>query len=126
MKGDTWLSVGLESTLGGNLEVTGSIPPTGKIRNTNYSLTLDQVIINGLRTIYPCGLDKGFSLKFCVGSRVQHEPPEQGQKAYKPKCEYNNEDEDNSPNILGDKNYQTSSQKFRQITCNQFFFMGNK
>ena len=31
-------------------------------------------------------------------------------------CEYNNEDEDNSPNILRDENYQASSQKFTQIS----------
>ena len=31
------------------------------------------------------------------------------------RCEYNNEDEDNSPNTLSGKNYQASSQKFRQI-----------
>ena len=30
-------------------------------------------------------------------------------------CEYNNEDEVNSPNIQTDKIYQASSQKFRQI-----------
>ena len=33
-------------------------------------------------------------------------------------CEYNNKDEDNSLNILSDKNYQTSSQKFRQENVN--------
>ena len=30
-------------------------------------------------------------------------------------CEYNNKDENNCPNTLNDKNYQASSQKFRQI-----------
>ena len=34
------------------------------------------------------------------------------------RCEYNNEDEDNSPNIWSDKNHQTLSQKFTQ-TKNQ-------
>ena len=31
------------------------------------------------------------------------------------RCTYNNEDEDNSPNILTDKNYQASSQKLKQF-----------
>ena len=30
-------------------------------------------------------------------------------------CEYNNNDEDNSPKTLNDKHKQASSQKFRQI-----------
>ena len=30
--------------------------------------------------------------------------------------EYNNEDKDNFPNTLNDKNYQTLPQKFRQIS----------
>ena len=34
----------------------------------------------------------------------------------------NNENEDNSPNILTDKNYQASSQKFRQIKMKGFDF----
>ena len=37
---------------------------------------------------------------------------EEGRRTYQPKrCEYNNEDEDNCPNIQSDKNYQASSQK---------------
>ena len=31
------------------------------------------------------------------------------------RCEFNNKDEDNNPNIRGDKNDQASSEKFRQI-----------
>ena len=58
----------------------------------------------------------GFSPRCCVGSRVRHETLEEGRRRYRPKrCEYNNEDEVNSPNILGDKNYQALSQKFWQI-----------
>ena len=51
-------------------------------------------MVNRIRTIYPCGLNEGFSSRFCVGSWVGHETPE---------C--NNEDEDNSPNILSNKNW---------------------
>ena len=43
--------------------------------------------------------------------------PEKGQRTYRPKhCDYNNEDEINSPNVLIDNNYLVSSQKFRQIS----------
>ena len=36
-----------------------------------------------------------------MGSQVQHETPEEGQRTYWPKCcEYNNRDEVNSPNIV--------------------------
>ena len=39
-----------------------------------------------------------------VGSRVRHNTPEEGRRAYQPKrCVYNNEDEDNRLNILSDK-----------------------
>ena len=48
-------------------------------------------MVSGIRTIYPCGLNKGFSSKFCVSAKS---------------WEYNNEVEDNSPNILGDKKYR--------------------
>ena len=44
---------------------------------------------------------------------------EEGQRMHWSKCfEYNNEDEDNSPNILNDKTCQASSKKFRQIISN--------
>ena len=73
-------------------------------------------MVNGIRTIYPSVLNKWFSLRYCVGFWVWHETPEKDRGTYQPKhCEYNNEDKDNSPNILSDKNYKTSSQKFRQI-----------
>ena len=57
---------------------------------------------NIIRTIYPHGLGKKhFSLKFCVGSQVQHETLEEGQRMHRLKCcEYNNEDENNSPKIV--------------------------
>ena len=40
------------------------------------------VMVNRIRTIYPPGLDKGFSSRFCVGSQVQYETPEEGQRIY--------------------------------------------
>ena len=71
---------------------------------------------NGIRIIYLGGLNKRFGSKFCLGSQVRYETPEEGRRRYRPKCcEYNSEDEDNSPNILSDKNYHASTQKFRQI-----------
>ena len=73
-------------------------------------------MVNRIGTVYPCGSNKGLSLKFCVDSRAQHETPEEGQRIYRPKhCDYNNKDEVNGPNILTNNNYQTSPLKFRQI-----------
>ena len=44
---------------------------------------------------------------FCVGSQVRHETSEESRRIYRPKrCEYNNEDKDDSPNILSDKNLE--------------------
>ena len=61
------------------------------------------VMVIGITTIYPHGLNK--SSKFCVGSQVQHKTLEEGQRMHRLKyCRYNNEDEDNSPNIISDKN----------------------
>ena len=61
-------------------------------------------MVNKIRTIYPHGSNKEFSLRFCVGSRVQHETPEEGQQTYWLKhYEYNNKDENNSLNILSDE-----------------------
>ena len=55
-----------------------------------------------------------------VRSRVRHETSEEDRKTHRLKrCEYNNEDEDNSPNTLNDENHQASSQKFRQIIFTQ-------
>ena len=48
-----------------------------------------------------------------MGSRVRYE---EGQRTHRPeRSGYNNEDEENSPNIPSDKNYQVSSKKFRRI-----------
>ena len=57
-------------------------------------------MVNGIRTIYSCGLNKGFSSGFYVGSPVRYEKPEEGQITYRPKrYEYNNDNEDNISNI---------------------------
>ena len=46
-------------------------------------------------------INKVLSLRFCVDSRVRLETPEESRRVYRPKrCEYNNKDEVNSPNIL--------------------------
>ena len=52
-------------------------------------------------TLYLCGSNKGFSWRFCVGSRVRHKTPEEGRKTYRLKhCDYNNKNEVSSLNIL--------------------------
>ena len=57
-----------------------------------------------MRTIYPGGLNKGFSLRFCIGSRVRNETPEEGRRTYRPeRLEHNTKDEDNYLNTLNDK-----------------------
>ena len=71
---------------------------------------------NGIRTGDPRGFNKGHSSKFHEGPRVR-QVPEEGRRTYRSKrCGNNNEDEDNSPKTLNDKNHQASSQKFRQQT----------
>ena len=51
---------------------------------------------NRIRTGNPHGFNKGRSLKFRVGSRVQ-QTPEEGRRTYRPKhCGNDNKDEDNS------------------------------
>ena len=78
-------------------------------------------MVNGIRTIYPRRLNKGFCSKFRVGSTDRHKRPKEDRRLHRPKrCKYNNEDEDNCSNILNDKNYQASSQKFWQITTNLY------
>ena len=67
---------------------------------------------DGIRTDDPRGFNKGLSSKFRVGSRVRQTPKE-GRRTYQPKrYGNNNEDEDNSPKTLNDKNHQALSQKF--------------
>ena len=67
---------------------------------------------NGIRTGDTRGFNKGRGSKFQVGSRVRQTPGE-GQRVYRPKCCGNsNNDEDNSPKTLNDKNHQASTEKF--------------
>ena len=67
-------------------------------------------MVNGIRTIYTDGLNKGFSSKFHLSSSVQQETPEEGGRRmhWLKLCEYNNEDEDNSPNTLNDDDEDNS------------------
>ena len=59
---------------------------------------------NGIRTIYPSVLNEGFSLRFNVGSQGRPEKPEESRRIYQSKrCEYNNENKENSANIPSDK-----------------------
>ena len=76
-------------------------------------------MVNGIRTIYPHELNNGFGSKFHISSCGRNETPEESRIMHQPTCcKYNNKDEDNSLNTLNDKNYQTSSPKFRQgFTC---------
>ena len=78
---------------------------------------------NGIRTDNPRGFNKGFSSKFREGSRVR-QTPEDGRRTYRPKrCGNNNNDEDNSPKILNNKNHQASSKKFWQLISNKFWLL---
>ena len=73
-------------------------------------------MVNGITTINPCGLNKEFSSRFCLDSRVRHETPEEGRRTYRPEhCEYNIEDEVYSQNILSDK------KQFFYVDINLFF-----
>ena len=59
---------------------------------------------NGIRTGDPRGFNKGRTSKFREGSRVR-QTPEEGWRTYRPKrCENNNNDENNSPKNLNNKN----------------------
>ena len=56
-------------------------------------------------------------IKFCDLKFHVRQTPEEGRRIYQPKRGgNNNKDEDNSPKTLNDKNHQTSSQKFRQLS----------
>ena len=63
-------------------------------------------MFNGSRSIYPSGLNKGFGSKFCVGSRVRHETPEEARRTHRSKhCGYNYKYEDTSPNTQSGKDH---------------------
>ena len=60
-------------------------------------------MVNGIKTGNPHGFNKGCSSKFHESSRVRQTPEDR--RTYRPKhCGNNNEDEDNSPKTLNDKN----------------------
>ena len=50
------------------------------------------VMVNGLRTFYPCGLNKGFGSEYRDRSRFRLERPGEGQSTY------DNKDGDNNSN----------------------------
>ena len=66
-------------------------------------------MVNKIKTIYLCGLNKSLILKFPVGSWVWKEKPEKAKE-----CIHQNIMSTTiKMNCLNDKNCQTSSQKFR-------------
>ena len=92
-----------------------------ELRNTSFIQSTGSLALIPLTvTVNPNhGLNNRRGSTFCISSRVQQETPEEGWRTHQPKrCEYNNKDEDNSPNVLNDKNHQAASQKFRKLTTN--------
>ena len=87
--------------------------PVRRITNTSNNLTL----VSGhgeqnWKSVHVIQI-KGSISRFCVDSLVRHQTHEEG-RTYRPKrCDYNNKDEVNCPNILSNNNYQSSSKKFR-------------
>ena len=70
------------------------------------NLKSSSLFFNRIETVYPCGPNKEFTLRFCVNSRIQHETSEEDRKTYRPKpCDYNNKGKVNSPNILSNDFY---------------------
>ena len=63
-------------------------------------------MVNRIRIIYSCELNKGFGSKFFVDSQVWQETFKVGWRMHQPKhFEYNNKDEDNNSNTLNDNNF---------------------
>ena len=60
-------------------------------------------MVYGIRTSDPRGLNKGYGLKFCVGSRVGQTPEESWRTCLLKHCEYNNKDEDISVKTWNDE-----------------------
>ena len=75
---------------------------------------------NGIRTGDPHNFNKGRSLKFHEGSRVQQTREESWRTYWLKCCGNNNKDNNNSPKNLNDKNQQASSQKFGQLAWLEF------
>ena len=61
-------------------------------------------MVNEIKASDSHGLNEGRSSKFCVGSRIRQETPEEGRRTHRLKhCEYINninKDEDDSPKTL--------------------------
>ena len=72
-------------------------------------------MVNGIGASDPHGLSKRRCSKFCVGSKVQQETPEEGRRTQWLKCEGKIKDENNNLKTLNDRNHQASSLKFRQL-----------
>lgn len=61
---------------------------------------------NGIRPIWPCGLNTNFGSKFQQGYCVWQQSPEEGQRIQWPKCcEYNNNED---PASLKSKAYNNN------------------
>ena len=74
-------------------------------RRLNITKPFYPVKVNRIGTVYLGGSNKVLSSRFCLNSRVRHVTPEEGRKTYRPKrCDYNNKDEANSPNIQSNNN----------------------
>ena len=87
-------------------------------KNIYYSLTLVPCCDKRNEKNLPLWV-KRFGSKSCVGSRVEHETPEEGRRTHRLKhCEY--DDEYNSSNTLSDKHNHASSKKFRQSFLSYF------
>ena len=67
-----------------------------------------------MRTIYPCGLNKGFSLKFLKGYRLWQRTSEEGQRSWNV-VNINDQDENNSPRWENDIHNTSRFNKFRHI-----------
>ena len=74
-------------------------------------------MINRIRAIDHCGLNKGRGSKLHVGSRIRQETPKEGRRTYRPKrWEYNNKDQNSCLKNMKDKYHKVSSKKFWQLT----------
>ena len=97
------------------VQVLSDLPVVGIEPETSQSFHLETLFNETPTSIAPWvthGLYKEFSLRFSVGSWVQHETPEEGWKILLLKlCKYNNEDEGNSPNILSKKKKKKKEMK---------------
>ena len=75
-------------------------------------------MVNGIRATDSCGLNKVRGSKFCVGSQVWQETPEEGERTHWPKWREYNKDEDNSLKTLNDKNMKQLCKKiFISLKC---------